>query len=147
MFNWGITALRYCVGFCHTSTWISHRYVFSLYSCLQLLCAKFKLRDSDFGITCHSHPLGRASRLDSFLPGSKACLFIAWSWDQTTRFYMTFIKRRPVNTMGILSLGLSLIHCPLLKSETKIMTFPGGSVVTTLSSQYRGPRFYPWSGN
>ena len=24
--NWGIIALQYCVGFCHTSTWISHRY-------------------------------------------------------------------------------------------------------------------------
>ena len=26
IFNWMITALQYCVGFCHTSTWISHRY-------------------------------------------------------------------------------------------------------------------------
>ena len=25
-FNWGIIALQYCVGFCHTSTWLSHRY-------------------------------------------------------------------------------------------------------------------------
>ena len=147
MFNWGITALRYCVCFCHTSTWISHRYFFSLYSCLQLLCAKFKLRDSDFGTTRHSHLLGRASGLDSFLPGSKACLFITWSWDQTTRFYMTSIMRGSVNIMGILSLGLSLIHCTLLKFETKIMTLPGGPVVTTLHSQYRGPRFDPWSGN
>ena len=24
--NWGILALQYCVDFCHTSTWISHRY-------------------------------------------------------------------------------------------------------------------------
>ena len=27
-FNWGIAALQYCVGFCHTSTWISHRYTY-----------------------------------------------------------------------------------------------------------------------
>ena len=26
-FNWRIIALQYCVGFCHTSTWISHRYI------------------------------------------------------------------------------------------------------------------------
>ena len=25
-FSWRIIALQYCVGFCHTSTWISHRY-------------------------------------------------------------------------------------------------------------------------
>ena len=24
IFNWRIVALQYCVGFCHTSTWISH---------------------------------------------------------------------------------------------------------------------------
>ena len=27
-FNWRIIALQYCVGFCHTSTWISHRYTY-----------------------------------------------------------------------------------------------------------------------
>ena len=27
-FIWRITALQYCVGFCHTSTWISHRYIY-----------------------------------------------------------------------------------------------------------------------
>ena len=26
IFNWRIIALQYCVGFCHTSIWISHRY-------------------------------------------------------------------------------------------------------------------------
>ena len=26
IFNWRITALQHCVSFCHTSTWISHRY-------------------------------------------------------------------------------------------------------------------------
>ena len=26
IFNWKIIALQYCVGFCHTSTWISQRY-------------------------------------------------------------------------------------------------------------------------
>ena len=26
-FNCRITALQYCVGFCHTSTWISHKYM------------------------------------------------------------------------------------------------------------------------
>ena len=26
IFNWRITAWQYCIGFCHTSTWISHRY-------------------------------------------------------------------------------------------------------------------------
>ena len=26
IFNWSIVALRYCVGFCHTSTWINYRY-------------------------------------------------------------------------------------------------------------------------
>ena len=26
IFNWRITALQYCVGFCHTSTCISHKY-------------------------------------------------------------------------------------------------------------------------
>ena len=25
IFNWRIISLQYCVGFCHTSTWISHR--------------------------------------------------------------------------------------------------------------------------
>ena len=24
--NWRMSALQYCVGFCHTGTWISHRY-------------------------------------------------------------------------------------------------------------------------
>ena len=27
-FNWGIIALQYCIHFCHTSTWISHRYTY-----------------------------------------------------------------------------------------------------------------------
>ena len=26
IFNWRVITLQYCVGFCHTSTWISHRY-------------------------------------------------------------------------------------------------------------------------
>ena len=26
--NWRILALQYCTGFCHTSTWISHRYTY-----------------------------------------------------------------------------------------------------------------------
>ena len=28
VFNWQIIALQYCVGFCHTSKWISHRYTY-----------------------------------------------------------------------------------------------------------------------
>ena len=28
IFNWRIIALRYCVGFCHPATWISHRYTY-----------------------------------------------------------------------------------------------------------------------
>ena len=28
IFNWRIIALQYCVGFCHPSTWISHRYIY-----------------------------------------------------------------------------------------------------------------------
>ena len=28
IFNWKITALQYCVGFCQKSTWISHRYTY-----------------------------------------------------------------------------------------------------------------------
>ena len=27
-FNWRIIALQYCVGFCHTAAWISHRYTY-----------------------------------------------------------------------------------------------------------------------
>ena len=27
-FNWKIIALQYCVGFCHTTTWITHRYTY-----------------------------------------------------------------------------------------------------------------------
>ena len=30
LFNWRIIALQCCVGFCHTSTWFSHRYVYVL---------------------------------------------------------------------------------------------------------------------
>ena len=26
IFNWRVIALQYCVGFCHTSTWINHGY-------------------------------------------------------------------------------------------------------------------------
>ena len=26
IFNWDIITLQYCDGFCHTSTWLSHRY-------------------------------------------------------------------------------------------------------------------------
>ena len=26
--NWRIIALQYCVGFCHTSTWISHKHIY-----------------------------------------------------------------------------------------------------------------------
>ena len=29
IFNWRIIALQYCIGFCHTATWISHRYAMS----------------------------------------------------------------------------------------------------------------------
>ena len=28
-FSWRITALQYCFGLCHTSTWISHRYIYA----------------------------------------------------------------------------------------------------------------------
>ena len=28
IFDWRIIASKYCVGFCHTSTWISHRYTY-----------------------------------------------------------------------------------------------------------------------
>ena len=28
IFNWRIIALQYCVGFCHTSRWVSHRYTY-----------------------------------------------------------------------------------------------------------------------
>lgn len=28
IFNWRMIALHYCVAFCHTSTWISHRYTY-----------------------------------------------------------------------------------------------------------------------
>ena len=28
IFNWRIIALQYCFGFCHTPTWISHRYTY-----------------------------------------------------------------------------------------------------------------------
>ena len=28
IFNWRIITLQYCIGFCHTSTWISHRYTY-----------------------------------------------------------------------------------------------------------------------
>ena len=28
-FSWRITALQYCFGLCHTSTWISHRYTYA----------------------------------------------------------------------------------------------------------------------
>ena len=28
LFNWRIVALQNCVGFCQTSTWISHRYIY-----------------------------------------------------------------------------------------------------------------------
>ena len=28
MFHWRITALQYCIGLCHTSTWSSHRHTY-----------------------------------------------------------------------------------------------------------------------
>ena len=28
IFNWRITGLQYCVGFCHTVTWIIHQYTY-----------------------------------------------------------------------------------------------------------------------
>ena len=31
IFNWKIIALQYYVGFCHTSTWISHRYILHMF--------------------------------------------------------------------------------------------------------------------
>ena len=30
LFNWRIIALQCCVGFCHTSTWLCHRYTYVL---------------------------------------------------------------------------------------------------------------------
>ena len=27
IFNWRLIALQYCVGFCHTTTWVSHRHI------------------------------------------------------------------------------------------------------------------------
>ena len=49
-FNWGIIALQYCIHFCHTSTWISHRYMY-IPSLLNLPPTPL---DSN-PVLCHSH--------------------------------------------------------------------------------------------
>ena len=60
-FYWRIIALQYCVGFCHTSTWISHRltYVTSLFPEDTLViisrCAVILLNHSSFTYTGISH--------------------------------------------------------------------------------------------
>ena len=44
IFNWGVSALQYCVVFCHISTWISHRY--TCVSCMSDFCMDWNLPPS-----------------------------------------------------------------------------------------------------
>ena len=76
IFNWRITALQYCVGFCHASAWISHRdtYVPSLLTLLPT----------------YPTPLGGHGALGlSFLPYSKSPLAICLTCGN-----VVLIKRR-----------------------------------------------------
>ena len=48
VFNWRIIALQYCVGFCHTSTWIHHwyRYVPSIINLPSIPLHSYRLSQS-----------------------------------------------------------------------------------------------------
>ena len=52
IFNWRIITLQYCVGFCHTSKWISHRYTYVL-SLLNLLPISHPINTP---LGCHQAP-------------------------------------------------------------------------------------------
>ena len=66
MFNWRIIALQYCAAFCHTSTRISHRYIYI---------------PSLFNLSPHLTPLGchRALDLSSLCHIPIGYLFYIWS--------------------------------------------------------------------
>ena len=57
MFNWRMIALQYCVGFCRTSTWISHRYTYvpSLLNLLPTPSHPSRLSQSSLHHTANSH--------------------------------------------------------------------------------------------
>ena len=58
IFNWRIVALQYCVGFCHTATWISHRYTYVYTKLYRKDQYKKVLRDPDNhdGVITHLEP-------------------------------------------------------------------------------------------
>ena len=56
MFNWRTIALQYCDGFCHISTWISHRYVYVLYVCPLRLERPSHLPPHPTPLDCHRAP-------------------------------------------------------------------------------------------
>ena len=68
IFNWRIITFQYHVGFCHTSTWIVHRYTYapSLLNSLPPLSHPSKLSQS-IGLSSLSH---RANWLSSFKYGN-----------------------------------------------------------------------------
>ena len=73
IFNWRIIALQCCVGFCHTSTWISHRYTY-IPSLLKL--------PSNSHLPPHLTPLG-CHRAPDWAPCiiqqiPTGCLFYMW---------------------------------------------------------------------
>ena len=50
--------------------------------------------------------------------------------------------------IGVLSLNESIVAVPSSSLKDKnYWDFPGGPMGKTPRSQYRGPRFDPWSGN
>ena len=55
-------------------------------------------------------------------------------WDTLEKLKYTFIRT------------IKKIMVKNDENKNKFQDFPGGPVVKTLSSQFRGPRLYPWSG-
>ena len=97
IFNWRIIAIQYCVGFCHTAAWISHRYTY-VPSLLNL------------SLTSHPSRLSQSNWLE--LPASSSQFSQAIYFTYGNLYVSMLLSIHPTHCVQVCSLCLCLHCCP-----------------------------------